>query len=93
MKQAFLQIRIRENDRDALRFQWIEEKNLAKIVTYRFIRAIFGLSQSPFLLGGTVKEHLDYTKVQQPEIKEIIQEVQEGLYVDDIIDILYNNGS
>ena len=85
MKQAFLQIRIREDDRDVLRFHWIEDENPNKIITLRFTRAIFGLSESPFLLEGTVKEHLKETKKNRPELVEIIEEIGEDLYVDDII--------
>ena len=48
MKQAFLQIRIRQEDRDCLRFHWIVDKKLSNIVVLRFTRAIFGLVQSPF---------------------------------------------
>ena len=55
LKQAFLQIRFKKEDRDALRFDWINEENPSEIEVYRFTRALFGLNQSPFLLGGTLK--------------------------------------
>jgi len=54
MKKAFLQVRIREEDRDALRFHWIDTENPAKVKTFRFTRALFGLGPSPFLLGGVI---------------------------------------
>ena len=62
LKQAFLQIRIREEDRDSLRFHWIKDKDPKIIEVFRFTRALFGLVQSPFLLGGTLEQHLESTR-------------------------------
>ena len=44
MKQAFLQIRIREEDRDSLRFHWIKSKDPSQVQVYRFTRALFGVN-------------------------------------------------
>ena len=44
LKQAFLQIRIREQDRDVLRFHWPKDRDLQKLEIYRFTRAIWGLN-------------------------------------------------
>lgn len=52
LKQAFLQVRIREEDRDVMRFHWLKDKDTKQVETLRFSRALFGLSTSPFLLGG-----------------------------------------
>ena len=82
MKQAFLQIRIREADRDSLRFHWIKNKDSSQVQVYRFTRALFGLVQSPFLLGGTIEMHLDAWKETHPEA---VAEIQRSLYVDDVI--------
>lgn len=41
LKKAFLQVRIREADRDALRFHWRQGKH-SNIETLRFTRALFG---------------------------------------------------
>ena len=67
LKQAFLQVRILEVDRDAVRFHWIKDKDPSQIEVLRFTRALFGLTQSPFLLGGTLKQHLDSLKAEYPE--------------------------
>ena len=85
MKQAFLQIRIREEDRDALRFHWVKSMDSDEIETLRFTRAIFGLGQSPFLLNGTVQEHLNTSKKVYPDKTVCIQEIEESLYVDDLV--------
>ena len=75
VKQAFLQIRIRESERDALRFLWDGQ-------TFRFTRALFGLMSSPFLLNGVLKEHL---AIWEPREPDVVQELQKSTYVDDLI--------
>ena len=47
LKQAFLQIPIRSEDRDALRFHWIKDKDTLDVEVLRFTCALFGLFQSP----------------------------------------------
>jgi hypothetical protein len=54
IKQAFLQVRIRQEDRDVLRFHWLVNQNPSDIEVLRFTRALFGLVQSPFILAGTI---------------------------------------
>ena len=57
LEKAFLQGRIKADDRDALRFHWQESAG-AEVETLRFTRALFGLTTSPFLLGGVIDSHL-----------------------------------
>ena len=74
IKQAFLQVRIRGADRDALRFHWIRDKNSSQVETLRFTRALFGLVQSPFLLAGTLKQHLETLRTEYPKhVEEIMR--------------------
>ena len=58
LKKAFLQVRIREEDCDTLRFHWIKDLQEEKVEVLRFTRALFGLTQSLFLLGGKLEQHL-----------------------------------
>ena len=81
LKQAFLQIRIRESDRDALRFHWLKDKDKDNIGTYRFTRLIFGLNQSPFLLGGTIEHHLSN---EEKTNMKAVEEIHKSIYVDDV---------
>ena len=54
LRQAFLQVRVNEQDRDALRFHWKKDEH-SEIETLLFTRALFGLTSSPFLLGGVIE--------------------------------------
>eukprot|EP00112_Aurelia_sp_Birch-Aquarium-sp1_P000365 Seg1032.2 transcript_id=Seg1032.2/GoldUCD/mRNA.D3Y31 product="hypothetical protein" protein_id=Seg1032.2/GoldUCD/D3Y31 len=81
VKQAFLQVVIRETERDVLRFFWVEDLESMQPVVYRVTRALFRLGPSPFLLGGTLEQHLDKFATQYPNQ---VKEIREGIYVDDI---------
>ena len=61
--KAFLQIAIQRDEHDVTRFLWL--KDTSKLVVrndyieaYCFCRVPFGLTCSPFLLGATLKYHL-----------------------------------
>ena len=73
--KAFLQIKIKESDRDVSRFLW-DVNGVVRIM--RFTRVPFGNKSSPFLLNATIKHHLD-----QYPITRVVQELQTNLYVDD----------
>ena len=81
LKKAFLQVRIREADRDALRFHWRQGEH-SNIETLRFTRALFGLAPSPFLLGGVIEYHLDTWEEREPHA---VAELRRSLYVDDLL--------
>lgn len=81
MEKAFLQIRIRENERDALRFHWRKDPHDV-VEVLRFTRVLFGLVSSPFLLGGVLEAHLDQWEKIAPKAAA---ELRKSLYVDDII--------
>ena len=51
IEKAFLNIRVHEQDRNVLRFLWIDsfEKDDPKLLLYRFCRVVFGINSSPFL--------------------------------------------
>jgi len=52
VEKAFLMMLVCEQDRDALRFLWVDniESTPPNIVPMRFTRVVFGVSSSPFLL-------------------------------------------
>ena len=82
MKQAFFQVRIREEDRDALLFHWIRDLETRRVEVLRFTRALFGLVPSPFFLGRVIKQHLEACRATFPRL---FQEIEKRLYVDDLV--------
>ena len=83
IEKAFLQVSIRETDRDVTRFLWFKNLSNLKITesnldTYRFCRVPFGVVCSPFLLGGTIKFHL--RKVGTP----LALDISNNIYVDNV---------
>ena len=83
IEKAFLQVSIRETDRDVTRFLWFKNLSNLKISesnldTYRFCRVPFGVVCSPFLLGGTIKFHL--RKVGTP----LALDISNNIYVDNV---------
>ena len=82
IKHAFSQVRIREADRETLRFHWNSGKDSSEVDTLRFMQALFGLVQSRFLLTGTLKQLLEALR---NEYSKQVEEIMRSLYVDDII--------
>ena len=82
LKQAFLQIRIAEQDRDAMRLHWLSDLETRQIKEYRFTRAIFGGGPSTFLLGAMIAKHLQLYVENQPAV---VEELLDSLYMDDVI--------
>ncbi|XP_057297885.1 uncharacterized protein LOC130628870 [Hydractinia symbiolongicarpus] len=83
IQQAFLNIEIAEKDRNNLLFLWKENptENDSKLIIYRFLRVVFGLTCSPFLLNGTIQHHLETYEIICPEITDVLKD---DLYVDDL---------
>ena len=74
-------MRIKAQERDALRFLW-QSPGSDDVTVYRFTRALFGLTCSPFLLGGVINEHLKHWEAKYPEL---VKEIRDDLYVDGLI--------
>ena len=76
-------IAIKKEDRDVLRFLWVDEVNSAepKIEEYRFAQFLFGVTSSPFLLNATLPKHI--TSYER-ENREFVNRMLRPLYVDDL---------
>ena len=83
VEKAFLMVSVSEEDRDALRFLWVEdiEKTLLAPVAMRFTRVVFGVSASPFLLNATINYHL---KKYQNRYPDLVNTLMRSIYVDDV---------
>ena len=77
-----MQLRIRESGRDVLRFHWVDSLESKIIEILRFTRLVFGLTQSPFILEGTLKKHLENYR---DSFKELIKIIENDMYVHDLI--------
>ena len=82
IEKAFLQTHIRDSERDCLRFHWVEATYDDKIEIYRFARLVSKLSQSPFILEGTLDVHFDNCG---HEFREVVEKVRDDIYVDDLV--------
>ena len=65
-----------------LRFHWVKNSDPSVIEINRFTRLVFGLTQSPFILEGTLKEHFQYYINEYPTL---IEAISEDMYVDDLV--------
>ena len=81
LKQAFLQVRTREGDRNTMRFHWLKDLETKQVEPLRSTRALFGLFTSPFHLGGVVDQHL---RNLQQNFPNEVEEVRRSLYVDNL---------
>ncbi|GFW88854.1 uncharacterized protein TNCV_2682881 [Trichonephila clavipes] len=86
IKQAFLQICLADEHKDAVRFLWNDDEPCVhkrpKLQVYRFNRVNFGVSSSPFLLAATIKHHIEKYKHEFPHTVELLDR---NFYVDDLI--------
>ncbi|XP_065061333.1 uncharacterized protein LOC135688421 [Rhopilema esculentum] len=83
IEKAFLQVQIKESDRNVLRFQWFDdiESENPSIVQYRYCRLVFGLTCSPSVLGETIKLHVSQFESQYPQTVKHLR----NLYCDDFL--------
>ena len=82
IEKAFLIVSIKPEQRNMLRFLWIDSIELDDpcIVVYRFCRLVFGFISSPFVLGTAGRHHMSkYVEVDL----EFVLELLRSLYVDD----------
>lgn len=83
VEKAFLNIGIDKEDRDVLRFLWIDdlEKEDPELVIYRFCRVVFGVNASPFLLNATLQRHINHYRADDTFVENLLQ----SFYVDDLV--------
>ena len=74
IKKAFLQIGIKESDRDALRFIWFDDitKPDPKVIQVRYCRLVFGLRASLSMLGANMKKRLLKFADEYPDVVKVL---------------------
>ncbi|XP_037521503.1 uncharacterized protein LOC119398758 [Rhipicephalus sanguineus] len=87
IKKAYLQLLIRPQDRDLLRFLWLErlptkEEPMPPITTWRMTRVPFGAASSPFLLAATLRHHLSSCRQNYPTTVSLLEQ---AFYADDLL--------
>ncbi|GFX01746.1 DUF1758 domain-containing protein [Trichonephila clavipes] len=86
IKQAFLQICLADEHKDAVRFLWSDDEPCVhkkpKLQVYCFNRVNFGVSSSPFLLAATIRHHIEKYKHEFPDTVELLVR---NFYIDDLI--------
>ena len=83
IEKAFLNVGVAEEDRDVLRFLWVDslEEENPGLMLYRFCRVVFGVNASPFLLNATLKYHIS----QYEADPGLVQNLLNSFYVDDLV--------
>ena len=66
IEKMFLQIRLKEEDRDSHRYLWRDLDPDATPKIYIMARVTFGVVCSPFLAIGTIQEHVKMCKETFP---------------------------
>ena len=81
IRQAFHQIRVKEDDRDVLRFHWRKDET-STLETLRFTRVLFGLAPSLDLLQDVIETYLDVWSNKYPNE---VEHLRRSMYVDDLL--------
>ena len=83
VQQAFHQICVNREDVDYLRFLWVDDilSDDPKLIL-RFLRVIFCLNCSPFLLSGTLQHHISQYRFEDPQL---VAKLLKSIYVDDLV--------
>ena len=88
VEKAFLQVAIQPKERDVTRFIWLKDitrpPTQDNLQIYRFARVPFGIICSPFLLGATIKHHLEETQ-KSSQADRSNRNIMQDIYVDNLI--------
>lgn len=80
IEKAYLQISLREQDRNVTRFLWLKNWRkgviLDNIQVYRFARVAFEAISSPFLLGAVIRHLMDSSISNDSDSKNLRKGIQ-----------------
>ena len=91
IEKAFLQIKLSESDRGAVRFLWPQDPadRESPILHYRYTRVVFGVVSSTFLLGATLLHHLS----KYDQHRSAVAALKNDRFVDDLVTGADNQGA
>ncbi|XP_015112562.1 uncharacterized protein LOC107038159 [Diachasma alloeum] len=74
-------------ERDHLRFLWYRDADPEKVIVYRHQRVVFGVSNSPFILGATLNLHIDSAlrDARAESEKSVLRKLKKSFYVDNCV--------
>ena len=83
IEKAFLMIDVVPDDRNVLRFLWVDDvnKQVPNVVVLGFTLVVFGMSSSPFLLNAMIRPHMERYVTLYPEF---VEKFLRSIYVDDV---------
>ncbi|KAL3195746.1 hypothetical protein MRX96_045500 [Rhipicephalus microplus] len=86
-EKAYLQMLVRTEDCDVLRFLWVDwlpadNDQSPSAVTWRMTRDPFEASSCPFSLAATIRPHLAFCRERYPKTVALLEK---AFYVDDLI--------
>ncbi|GBM30602.1 hypothetical protein AVEN_27631-1 [Araneus ventricosus] len=84
IKQAFLPLSVRPEDRNFLRLLWWNIKDRSKLEFFRYCRVVFGVTSSPFLLNGSIRHHLNSNEYQLESLQTTVEKLKRGFYLDNL---------
>ena len=89
IKKAFLQTGMHDKDRRFLHFLWFKDRpdsyTVPNFQFYQFCLVPFGIAPGPFFLNGCIIAHLNYFKQLGNQYSELIGNIENNFYVDDLI--------
>ena len=83
IEKAFHQISVNNDDRDCLRFLWLDNicSDQLTVTRNRFARVIFGVTSSPSCLNSTIRKLVN----QYSDDPEFVNKALKSFFVDDFI--------
>ncbi|GBN37214.1 hypothetical protein AVEN_67585-1 [Araneus ventricosus] len=85
IEKAFLQISVRPEDRNFLKFFWWNRKENVDTKIMQHARMLFGVNSSPFLLESVLEHHLKKCLKNSTYNQRTIDILLRSFYVDDLI--------
>uniref|UniRef100_A0A7E4UVZ8 DUF1758 domain-containing protein n=1 Tax=Panagrellus redivivus TaxID=6233 RepID=A0A7E4UVZ8_PANRE len=89
VQSAFLMVNLSDDSKRYCCFLWV--KDISKppspdnLTFFRWRRMPFGVNASPLLLQLVIEKHLDMWAVHHPEDTEVVAEIRNRIYVDNVI--------